>query len=62
MDSIALKKSFHIFLITTGCSVAIICINNRLHLFTDTVETKQGGQQGQKANEQPFLTHMQEFK
>lgn len=56
VSSGALKKSFHILLITTGHSVVIICMRNRLHLFTDTVKTEQGGQQGVKASKQPSLT------
>lgn len=57
----ALKKSFHIFFITTRHSV-IICMHNRLQLLADTVKSEHGGQQGVRANKQPSLTCKHKFK
>lgn len=63
VNSGALKKSFHTLLITTGHSVVIICMHNRLPLFTDTVKkTNKEVNKRWKQISNLYLIHKHEFK
>lgn len=62
VSGVALKKCIHIYLITTGFSVAIIYMHNNLQFLINSVKLKHGGQQRVKANEPPFVKKKHEFK